>query len=68
MKFPTKPGTEKVIARDRYRNAVILFRNSTDGASADGSYDLMTDGRVVLTPLLARELARILLQFAEEKS
>ncbi len=65
MKLPTKPGSDRVIARDKFRNAILIHRNTCDGGPADGGYDLQTNGRVFLDSRLAKELARKLLDFAE---
>jgi len=53
--------TETVIARDKYGNKVFLIKNAGPG------YDLMTDGRIYLSPSLAKKLASKLATFAERR-
>jgi hypothetical protein len=60
MRLP-KYGHEIVIARDLYSNAIMIH-----GKYENGHYDLQTDGRVALTPRLARDLAKKLLEFSKE--
>lgn len=57
MRLPKRYG-ELVLDRDRYANKILLHGNSDEG------YDLQTDGRVFLSPQLARRLAAKLLKFA----
>ena len=63
MKLP-RPGGERVIARDRYRNKILLHGNPT-AEEPHEKYDFQTDGRVLLDSRLARELARVLVEFAD---
>jgi len=56
-----EPGAETVIARDKYRNKILLHGNTPE----DGGFDLQTDGRIVLTPELARDLASKLWALAD---
>lgn len=62
MKLP-KYAREIVLARDLYRTKLLLIGNE------DGSCDLQTDTRMVLSAALAREISTKLLEFAvlEEK-
>ena len=52
---------ETCLAEDKYGNKVLLCRNVDQR-----TYDLMTDGRVFLSPQLARELGAKLLMIAAE--
>ncbi len=63
MRLP-KPGSETVFAKDRFGNKILLYGNTDDCGSADGGFDLATDGRVVLDVRLARELAKRLTEYA----
>jgi len=58
MKLPKFPH-ELVLARDAYGTKIVLHANS------EGGHDLSTDGRVLLSPSVARELAKRLLEFAD---
>jgi hypothetical protein len=58
-----RDGGERIIARDRYRNKILLHHNLT-GEQPHEMYDLQTDGRVLLDSRLARELANALIDFA----
>lgn len=53
---------EKVLCKDDYGNKILLIKNVEFG------FDLLTDGRVFLSPRLARKLAAALLKFAKENS
>lgn len=57
MKLP-KYGHEIVIARDRYNTAILIHGNEV-------GHDLSTNGRVLLTRTLAKQLAKKLLKYAE---
>ncbi len=59
MKLPSQ-CSEITLERDKYRNEIWLHGNC-DGRS----FDLSTDGRVLLSPRLARRLASKLIRFAE---
>ena len=41
---------ETILARDKYGNKIYLCKNQTNG------FDFQTDGRVYLSPTLARKL------------
>lgn len=52
--------SDQVLCKNRYGNKVFLHKNVEHG------FDLETDGRVYLDPLLARELATKLVEFADK--
>ena len=58
MKLPTYPK-EINIARDPFGARIMIHANPLPG-----TYDFSTDGRVLLTPVLARRIANNLFEFA----
>lgn len=60
MRFPTKYPDEKIIAKDRYGNALIIIKDLEPG------HDFQTDGRIKLSRPLAARLARIFAEYAKE--
>lgn len=58
--FPKNNVGDLVLGIDKYRNEVLIMKNRTGG-----TFDMMTDGRVFLSPEFARHLAKSLLEFAE---
>lgn len=56
---------ERAIAKDEFGNKVLIVEYEDGGLSFT---DLHTDGRVLLTPKFAKELARKLNAWAEKKA